>query len=247
MGAVPRLAVVLLSVLALAVAGVSVALAQELDEPAAPLPPPPAPPPEVVSEPTPQATPQQANGPPPETSAPVRWRSSRSLGRPFAGRLARGVELPESGRDYFTWDPILKRTPSRAWRRWGTDRLVRTLLRVLGEHRAAHPGAPRVGIGDLSRPRGGSFDARYGGIGHASHQNGLDVDVYYPRLDGAERRPFTPAQVDQALAQDLVDRFVVAGAQFVFVGPRLSLRGPRKVVSELVHHDDHLHVRLRAR
>ena len=80
---------------------------------------------------------------------------------------------------------------------------------------------------------------------HASHQNGLDVDIYYPRLDGTERRPFKPAQVDETLAQDLVDRFVDAGAQYVFVGPRLSLKGPRKVVSALVHHDDHLHVRLR--
>jgi hypothetical protein len=31
----------------------------------------------------------------------------------------------------------------------------------------------------------------------------------------------------------------------VFVGPSLGLRGPPRVVQELAHHDDHLHVRIR--
>jgi hypothetical protein len=37
---------------------------------------------------------------------------------------------------------------------------------------------------------------------------------------------------------------VQADAQYVFVGPSLHLRGPRKIVQTLVHHDDHLHFRL---
>jgi hypothetical protein len=78
-----------------------------------------------------------------------------------------------------------------------------------------------------------------------SHQNGLDVDVYYPRKDRLERGALRPGQVDRELAQDLVARFVAAGAVYVFTGPRLGLRGPRKVVSPLAHHDDHLHVRFR--
>jgi murein endopeptidase len=118
------------------------------------------------------------------------------------------------------------------------------VLKVVREHRAANPEAPRVGIGDISRPQGGSFGRQYGGLGHASHQNGLDVDVYYPRFDGLEKRAHRPDLVDEELAQDLVDRFVEAGAVKVFVGPHLSLKGPRGVVSKLVYHDDHLHVRL---
>jgi hypothetical protein len=77
------------------------------------------------------------------TETPVIWKTSRAVGKAFAGRLVNGVELPASGRDYFTWDPILKRSPNRAWR------------------------------------------------------------------------------------------------------PRLSLTGPRRIVSKLVYHDDHLHFRLR--
>lgn len=236
-----RWSAALLVAFGLAAVGVSVALAAELGRKPAPVPTPvaPAPAPEA-----PEPAPQPANGPAPLTDEPIRWRDSRAIGKPFRGRLVNGVELPAGGRDYFTWDSALKRSPSRSWRRHGSDRLVRTLLTVLAGYRTAHPDAPRVGIGDLSRPNGGSFDERFGGLGHASHQNGLDVDVYYPRSDGAERRPYAPRLVDRALAQDLVDRFVAAGAEYVFVGPRLALRGPRAVVSPLRHHDDHLHVRI---
>jgi len=174
----------------------------------------------------------------------IAWRDSTPVGLWWAGRLRRGVQLPAEGIDWFTWDPVLKRSPNREWRRWGTDRLVHTILDVLAAYRLANPFAPRVGIGDLSRRHGGDFGARFGGLGHASHQNGLDVDVYYPRTDGLERRAYLPSQVDRALSQQLVDRFVAAGARTVYTGPSLRLHGPRKVVAALVHHDDHLHVRL---
>jgi murein endopeptidase len=174
----------------------------------------------------------------------ILWRESTATGLWWAGRLRRGVQLPADGPDWFTWDPVRKRSPNRGWRRWGTDRLVRTVVGVLADYRLANPFAPRVGVGDLSRPQGGDFGPRFGGLGHASHQNGLDVDVYYPRLDGMERRAYRPEQVDLVLSQQLVDRFVAAGAKVVYSGPSLDLRGPRKVVQPLVHHDDHLHIRL---
>jgi murein endopeptidase len=122
---------------------------------------------------------------------------------------------------------------------------VATLLDVVGEYRAANPGAPRVGIADLSRTHGGRFGANFGGLGHSSHQNGLDADVLYPRRDGLERRAWSPRLVDEARSQDLVDRFVAAGAVQVYVGWGLDLRGPRKIVVKLTHHDDHMHVRIR--
>src|SRR5919109_2331280 len=163
---------------------------------------------------------------------------SRSLGLPWAGRLVGGVQLPAAGRHFFTWDPVLRRKPDRDWRRYGNARVVRTVLRVVDAYAASHPHAARLGIGDLSRPHGGDFGPRFGGLGHVSHQNGLDVDVYYPRRDGREAAPTRPAQIDHALAQDLVDRFVRAGAVRVFVGPSTGLTGPRRVVSVLAHHVD---------
>ena len=124
---------------------------------------------------------------PPE--AMIQWRRSRAVGKPNHGRLLGGVELPAAGTHFVTVDPVTETSPNRAWRRYGTDRLLRVLLAVAGEHAAAHPGAARLVIGDLSRPHGGRFGPEYGGDGHRSHQNGLDADVYYPRRDGLERVP----------------------------------------------------------
>lgn len=184
-----------------------------------------------------------ASGPPasPERPPPaVEWRQSQALGSPAAGRLARGVRLPAHGAHFFTWDPVLRHSPNRRGRRWGMDRLVRVVLEVVDEYAAANPHAPPVGIGDLSRRRGGPFGPK-----HATHQNGLDADVYFPRLDGRERPPRLPRQIDLRLAQDLVDRFVRAGAELIYVGPNTGLRGPPGVVKVLWNHDNHLHVRIR--
>jgi murein endopeptidase len=184
---------------------------------------------------TPYVGPQLSAPPRPE----IRWHDSRALGGPADGRLLRGVRFPAAGPHFFTWDPLLHRRPDRRWRRWGTDDLVRTVLRVIAAYAAEHPEAPRVGVGDLSRPRGGPFGPR-----HSSHQNGLDADVYYPRRDGRERPPRRPAQIDRRLAQALVDLFVGAGAERIFVGPNTGLRGPPEVVQILWNHDNHLHVRI---
>ena len=170
---------------------------------------------------------------------------TRAVGLPWHGRLVAGVTLPADGDAFFTWDSIRRVAPNRDWRRTGTRRLVGTLLDVTAAYRAAHPEAARIGIGDLSRPQGGEFGERFGAPGHASHQNGLDADVYYPRRDGRERPPDRPGQIDRRLAQELVDRFVAAGAVKVFVGPRTGLTGPPAIVEVLPqYHDNHLHVRL---
>ncbi|MEX2193698.1 MAG: penicillin-insensitive murein endopeptidase [Thermoleophilaceae bacterium] len=205
----------------------------------------PAPAARVPAAPPPgEGAPVTVEAEPPPAAPGIRWRRSRALGTPEDGRLLRGIRLPAEGSDYFTWDPIHSRSPNRAWRRHGSDRLVRVLLRALAGYAHEHPGAPRVGIGDLSRPRGGDFGPRYGIVGHASHQNGLDADLYHPRRDGRERPALLVADMDRRLAQDLVDALVRAGASEILVGPSTGLRGPRSVVREAAGHDNHLHVRV---
>ena len=80
---------------------------------------------------------------------------------------------------------------------------------------------------------------------HVSHQNGLDVDVYYPRLDRRLRAPTTTRQVDRDLAQHLLDGFVAAGAKVVFVGFSTGLDGPQNVIVPYPNHENHMHVRFR--
>ena len=71
-----------------------------------------------------------------------------------------------------------------------------------------------------SAARAGATSAFASGpIGHASHQNGLDVDIYYPRADGRERAPRFASEIDRALSQELVDRFLARGAQVISWAP----------------------------
>ena len=174
---------------------------------------------------------------------------SQAVGRPSRGRLVGGVPFPEETEYAFTWNFPAAFSPNPDWRRYGTERLVLTLHCVLAAYGARHPERARVGVGDLSLPRGGKFGWRYGGLGHASHQNGLDADVLFPRRDLCECPAEEPSEVDPVRAQELVDAFVAAGAQYVFVSPTLHrrgrLRGPRGVVIPLRFHDTHMHVRIR--
>jgi len=169
---------------------------------------------------------------------------SIAVGAPNRGRLVNGLQLPESGPDWVTWDVGTGASPSRPDRRWGTDRLLAFLIAVLHDYRAANPGAPPVVIGDLSRPYGGPFGSQEGGLGHVSHQNGLDVDVLYPRADRQPLPPNGVHEVDRPLAQDLVNRFVARGAQFAFVGLHIGIGGPPAIVQRIAHHDGHVHVRI---
>jgi murein endopeptidase len=176
----------------------------------------------------------------PDPASAIRWRNATSVGLWWNGGLRAGTQLPVEGPDWVTWNPISDRVPNLPRRLYGNERTIRTLLSVVESYRQANPGAPRVVVGDISFESGGPMDA------HVSHQNGLDVDVYYPRRDGALRAPRSVEAVDRRLAQDLLDRFVEAGGQMVFVGYSTGLRGPSGVVVPYPNHENHMHVRFSA-
>jgi murein endopeptidase len=168
----------------------------------------------------------------------IQWRESEAHGVAFGGHLHDGVALPIRGPNWITWDPTHDRVPNRAWRLHGTDKLIRMIVNISKAHHVAFPAAPPLLIGDISATEGGPLDH------HHSHQNGLDVDIYYPREDGKPTEPTSPSQIDVALTQDLVDRFVKAGAQFVFVGYQTGVSGPGGIVQPYPNHENHMHVRI---
>ncbi len=168
----------------------------------------------------------------------VVWHHSTSVGLPFDGHLVDGTQLPIEGANWVTWNPNTNSVPNEPERLYGNARTIRTVIAVIGAYRAANPDAPRVVIGDISRKGGGPFTDQ-----HASHQNGLDIDIYYPRTDGELHEPTSPDEIDHRLAQDLLDRFVAAGAQMIFVGYSTGLTGPSGVVIPYPNHDNHMHVR----
>ena len=65
------------------------------------------------------------------------------------------------------------------------DRLHRAARRRVARGAPERAAAPdRRSQPDARRARSARS---YGGLGHGSHQNGLDADIYYPRRDGTER------------------------------------------------------------
>lgn len=213
--------------LAIVAATLPIAALNDADSPVAEASP--SPPPAPAPRPAPPA-------PAPPIEARVQWRESIAHGTANAGWLERGVILPEEGPGFYTYDPYTQAPPNRSERRNGTAMLVREIIELGKWWAHTYPGAPRLGIGDLSHRGGGSFEL------HASHENGLDVDIRLPRADGREAR-VGPASYDRGLTQALVDRLVARGAQYVLYGPNLDVVGPRGVVMIWPNHDDHLHVR----
>lgn len=101
-----------------------------------------------------------ANGP-----APLK---ARAIGSYAKGCLAGGAKLPEDGP---TWQAMrLSRN-----RNWGHPELIAYLQDLAAD-------APKVGwngllVGDLAQPRGGPMLS-----GHASHQIGLDADIWLTEM-----------------------------------------------------------------
>jgi murein endopeptidase len=159
---------------------------------------------------------------------------SRSIGSPGHGRLEHGVLFPAAGPDHFAWNFRAQRIGGSDRTRWGNCGVVRAVLLGLATYHRRNPDAPPVAVGDMGLRRGGPID------GHATHQNGRQIDLYYPRRDRRLREPHTVAQVDMRLARELVRAMLDAGAYRVLVGPHIHIRTSARVM-RWPNHDDHAH------
>jgi penicillin-insensitive murein endopeptidase len=109
-----------------------------------------------------------------------------SVGTPQRGSLVAGYALPPRGVGYH-WET--NRENPRA--SYGTEPLVRALVRAAAEVARVHPGSD-LAIHDLSFEHGGPIR------GHGSHTSGRDVDVAYYAVDanGARVDPTTSVWFD---------------------------------------------------
>jgi len=93
---------------------------------------------------------------------------SRSLPEPHGsysrGCLSGGVALPETGPGW----QVMRLSRNR---NWGHPEMIAFIRRL--SQAALELGWPRLYVGDISQPRGGPMIG-----GHASHQIGLDVDIW---------------------------------------------------------------------
>ena len=160
---------------------------------------------------------------------------SRSIGAPGNGRLTGAVLFPAAGEDFFAWSFRKQRVGQTTRTRWATCRTVRAVLSGIAAYRGENPDAPAVAVGDFSLRHGGRID------GHSTHQNGKQVDLYFPRRDKKRMEPHTVAQVDQRLTRSLVRHMLKAGARKALIGQNTKMKTSSRVV-RWPHHDDHTHL-----
>lgn len=184
---------------------------------------------------------------------------ARSIGFYSRGCLAGGVALAVDGP---AWQAMrLSRN-----RYWGMPVLV-DYIETLARDAKEKDGWPGLLVGDLSQPRGGPMLS-----GHASHQVGLDVDIWFDpmperTLTGPERETIsarsyikrgTNVQIDKIMWTEAHSRLIRRAASypavervFVNAGVKKALcdwagsdRAWLRKVRPWYKHDDHLHVRL---
>jgi penicillin-insensitive murein endopeptidase len=183
---------------------------------------------------------------------------ARSIGAYSRGCLAGAVALPVNGP---TWQ-VMRLSRNR---NWGRVELVDFLERLAGL-------APAVGwngllVGDLSQPRGGPMKT-----GHASHQIGLDADIWLTQmpareLSSSERETMSATSmlaadgktVDPQIWSERHGAIIETAARMpevarIFVNPAIKValceaagtdRSWLRVVRPWWGHDAHFHVRLR--
>ncbi len=193
-----------------------------------------------------------------KTPAPI---EARAIGFYSRGCLAGAQALPVNGAD---WQAMrLSRN-----RNWGHPNLVSFLERFAQDARRLD-GWPGLLVGDMSQPRGGPMESS-----HASHQVGLDVDIWYDpmpahRLTAGEREAKSASNMRIAGTLNLDPKLWTAdhvrllkrAASFgeverVFVHPTIKKALCEATVNDpdrtwlgkmrpIWGHDDHFHVRIR--
>lgn len=178
------------------------------------------------------------------TPAPGR---ARSIGGYSAGCIAGAVALPLRGLGFRVARPERNRL-------FGHPFLIAVIKELGAKLSSLH--LPGIAVGDLGQPRGGPAPT-----GHASHQTGLDVDIWFVAPAGKE----TVSLVDAA-TQKATERFTDGVARMLrlvaedarvdrlFVNPALKRAlcqrtdgGAREWLRKVRPwwgHNDHFHVRL---
>jgi len=178
-----------------------------------------------------------------------------SIGRYAAGCMIGAAQLPPDGPGYQAVK--LERN-----RHYGHPELVRFVESLAQQAEAA--GLGLLPVGDMSQPRGGPMIEA-----HASHQVGLDVDIYFrldvPRLPHGEREELElpsmlerqTLQLDERFGEDHVELLRLAASNpdvaRIFVNPLIKQamceqqwqdRGFLRRLRPWFGHEDHMHVRL---
>jgi penicillin-insensitive murein DD-endopeptidase len=182
---------------------------------------------------------------------------ARVIGSYSAGCLAGAEQMPVNGD---TWQ-VMRLSRNR---NWGYPAMIALLKRL--SVKAHHDGWPGILVGDIGQPRGGPALS-----GHASHQIGLDADIWLTpmpdhRLSREEREEMSVVMMVREDRLDidpkvwtpshvlvLRDAAQEPGVQRIFVNAAIKkalcreARGDRNWLSKIrpwYGHDYHFHIRM---
>ena len=131
----------------------------------------------------------------------------RAIGWYSKGCLAGGEKLPDVGP---AWQSMrLSRN-----RQWGHPKLIKLVKRLAMEAKE-HDGWSGLLVGDISQPRGGPMIT-----GHASHQVGLDADVW---LTPMPDRILTRKEREQISATSMLDETRLSVDEEIFTDKHVAL------------------------
>lgn len=125
---------------------------------------------------------------------------------------------------------------SHTSRQYGLAETIRALQTIGAKWFAAYPKGPSIGIGEISLKGGGDIS------GHASHEKGVDVDIWLMRKDHRkEPTNYKNPEYSRPLTQELVNLIRV---NTVLKVERIYFNDPQvQGVRPWAGHDNHLHVR----
>jgi penicillin-insensitive murein DD-endopeptidase len=190
--------------------------------------------------------------------APSGEAAPRSIGPYDRGCIAGAQKLPLNGT---SWQ-VMRLSRNRYW---GHPLLLATIRKLATEvHRAG--GSPGILVGDMAQPIGGPLLG-----GHASHQTGLDADLWYMpmpthSLSAEEREQLSSANmvdhktltVDKTVWSEAQVKLLQLVASYpevarIFVHPAIKKalcetagtdRTWLQKIRPWYQHDDHFHIRL---
>jgi penicillin-insensitive murein endopeptidase len=132
--------------------------------------------------------------------------ASRALGWYSKGCLSGGVHLADTGPDW----QAMRLSRNRAW---GHPKLIKLLKRFAAESR--QDGWTGLLVGDISQPRGGPMLT-----GHASHQVGLDADVW---LTPMPNRVLSRQEREEIQATSMLDKTSLAVDPKIFTPAHVAI------------------------
>lgn len=137
---------------------------------------------------------------------------SYSWGAPNAGRLKRGVPMPEG--DHWTMREYRTRS-------YGSKYMVEALKTAFDAYSNAYPDGPTIRLGDLSMSKGGRLSP------HVSHRTGRDIDIGFILRDDKRKDRYweraRPSTFDAEKNWFLIRELIETGrVHTIFMGAKLQ-------------------------